>query len=109
MHDRRCRHWHFVRDDLGVLDARHPLFDRGVTMNSDLALLITLLKEDHLIKVALKFDMNLLHAGADHRYFMEPATRLAIRSMLPRHIRLDCGPIVDIEQIDEAHVVERST
>ncbi|MFA5378113.1 MAG: hypothetical protein WC455_20340 [Dehalococcoidia bacterium] len=69
-------------------------------MNDEINLLVTILYNDTLLRVALKCkDLP----GDCAKYPMEPENRKTIHALLPLHVR-SCGPIVDVEDLFEITV-----
>ncbi len=73
-------------------------------MNDIINWLITILHDDQLTKVAVRFRRDALPFDCIE-YFMEPESRRIIkRELLPPHIQ-SCGPIVAIEEIFETIII----
>lgn len=71
-------------------------------MGSDINLLISILYEMTIVKVALSIDKSLL-SNDTLEYLMEESSREEIRKYLPLHVQA-MGPIVDVETIFDVSV-----
>lgn len=71
-------------------------------MASDINLLISILYEMTIVKVALSIDKSLL-SNDTLEYLMEESSREEIRKHLPLHVQT-MGPIIDVETIFDVSV-----
>ncbi len=68
-------------------------------MSDYICMLITILYDDALMRVALKVKKDQVE-GDWEEYPMEPENREKIHAMLPAHVS-NCGPIVNVEPLFE--------
>jgi len=73
-------------------------------MGEHICFLISILYNDHLLKVALKIHRDSL-TGDMQEFYMEPENREKFHAMLPDHVR-SCGPIVAMEELFEVSEYE---
>jgi hypothetical protein len=74
-------------------------------VSSQVCFLITVLYGESTLKCALAFDRDTVPEGVID-YPMNPDSKPILHAMLPLHVR-SAGPIIDVEEIFEVHVVER--
>lgn len=74
-------------------------------MGDDVNWIISILYQNQLLKLAVKFSSGVLSDDQIENYF-EPENKEAIRNTLPNHLK-NLGPIVDIYPIFDVYIVHK--